>query len=192
MKRSKKIICKSWDPLAHRPSYPVPWSDTYATFHQGRKKITIYPTLIDGSHLEDDIQNCKDINAQMREIMKNKLKNNERCEMYDTDGNVIDWLSHDPDPSRWEDDSEFSDIPLLTKRKEYFDAFPNEDFLLEEDDVPSLAGIYYYEIITRNELNQNTANKAIEWYLRKKNLVGQVSLRFHWPKPKFIVIPVGI
>ena len=191
MTRTKRIICKSWDPLAHRPPYPVPWSDTYATFYQGRKRKTISPTLVNGHDLERQIEMCRKQNAHMRKVMQDKVDAGERCEMHDTKGEPIEWLCHDPDPSVYEDDSEYSDVPLLTKRKEYFDAYPKEDFILEENE-PMEDGYIYFEIVTRHELNQETANKAIEWYLRKKNMVGQVKLRFHWRKPDIIVIPVGI
>lgn len=184
-KRTKKIICESWDPLAHRPPYPVAWSDTYATFYQGRKKKRIAPTLVDGSRLDEDIEFSKKSNARMREYHQEKLDAGEQAGIPEID------LTYDPNPSDWEDDGECSDIPLLTERKEYFENNPEEDFLLEENE-PDKDGYVYFEIITRHELNQKTANKAIEWYLRKKNMVGEVSLRFHWRKPSIIVIPVGI
>jgi hypothetical protein len=191
-KRSKKILCYSFDPLALRPSiHIVPWSDVWVKFYQRRKKITFAPTLINGHDLEGQIKMCQEQNAHMRKVMQNKIDTGERCEMYDTKENIIDWLSHDPDPSVYEDNSEYSDVPILTERKKYFDTYPKEDFKLEESEYPSPTGFYYFDIITRYELNQKTAEKAIEWYLKKKNIINNVSLRFHWPLPKVIVIPVG-
>jgi len=76
-------------------------------------------------------------------------------------------------------DREILDDLLAIKKR--FDA--GEKYVIQNDD--DMPNIY----INCDGLTKKEVEKAIEWYLRKKDVLESIP-RFRWNKPKFIAIPV--
>lgn len=52
----KTVLLVNYEGHQYDPTYQTPWSDTWAKFHLGRKKVSIGPTLISKADLDSDYE----------------------------------------------------------------------------------------------------------------------------------------
>ena len=77
-------------------------------------------------------------------------------------------------------------VSQLEEAKEHFEKTGNRFIILGEEDD-------YFEIwVNSPRLTRIELEEAIEWYFREKNLIGQVAVKFRWPRPELTIVPVGI